>query len=310
MTVTPNDVTLLQALARFYVLTREQLQQLCFTGHQSGRATRRHLLKLRTAGLIERHSVVALLPGNAGAAPVYYPTKKGAELLASHCDDEAYLATNTKTPRADRLSHWIALNSTRMIIEAALARESEVRLGGWFSEWQTINADAAAADHFVLHTQLSETPPLSCSPDAAFLLEYRGHRKVYYVEQDRGTSSPQQIAARKSKGYAELAARQGHRRHFPTATVEQFGVLLVTTNAYRCRATAKELHDKPRPDLWLFIDQHDLRPETFLFAPITRNHLGTLGPLIQRPVAETIPAQPTVAPHNIKPRDNNSPVVS
>lgn len=310
MTITPNDVLLLRSLAHYYVLTREQIQQICFPSHQSGRSTRRHLLKLRNSGLIERHSVVALLPNNAGAAPVYYPTKKGAEFLASQLNDEKFLTTNTNCPRADRLSHWISLNATRIIVEAAIAKQTEVRLDGWISEWQTVNPDARASDRFVLHTQLNQNPPLSCSPDAAFQLESRGHRKVYYVEQDRATSSPQQIAARKTKGYAELATRQGHRRHFPNTTIDQFGVLFITTNAYRCRATAKELEGKPRPDLWLFIDQSVLKPESFLFEPIAQNYRGEMGPLITKSAAEVIPPDSSGVKEVSTTLDDTLPVIS
>ena len=92
-----------------------------------------------------------------------------------------------------------------------------------------------------MHTQLSETPPLSCSPDAGFLVEYQGQRKVYYLEQDRATSSPRQIAARKSKGYAKLANLKGHRKHFPETTLDNFRVLFFTTNDYRANKTMEEM---------------------------------------------------------------------
>ena len=72
--------------------------------------------------------------------------------------------------------------------------------------------DAGKREQFFLHTQLRNHPPLSCSPDAAFLLSLCGHRKVFYLEQDLATSSPRQIAARKMPGYRELARRQGHRK--------------------------------------------------------------------------------------------------
>lgn len=268
MPVTETDMRLLSEIARYYVLTREQLQRL--TGHDesSGRTTRRHLSKLCQAGYISRHSIPVALPGTNGAAPIYYATKAGAELLAQWFDDERYLALNTRQPRGDRLSHWIALNETRIIIERAIAQQNEVRLDGWINEWETINKDAAPTEQFTLQTQLSVTPPLSCSPDAAMLLSLNGHSKVYYIERDRGTSSPHQVAARKTRGYAALAMVKGHLRHFPNATVPSFGIMFVTPTSYRCQQLAKELRHRDGKEFWLMVDEHELTSESFLSQPI------------------------------------------
>ena len=109
-------------------------------------------------------------------------------------------------------------------IECTLARQTEGQAGELHSEYETINKDATEPERFTLQTTLCEVPPLSCSPDAGFLLSISGQAKVYYIERDRGTSSPHQIAARKTRGYAELARQQGHLRHFPSATVPSFSV--------------------------------------------------------------------------------------
>lgn len=39
---------------------------------------------------------------------------------------------------------------------------------------------------------------LECRPDAGFMLEYKGHRGVFYVEQDRDRTFFRQVAQRKS----------------------------------------------------------------------------------------------------------------
>ncbi|MCA9129704.1 MAG: replication-relaxation family protein, partial [Planctomycetales bacterium] len=200
MPLTELDMAVLRAIATYYVLTREMVQQLCCASHASGRGARKRLSRLRQAGYIVQHRVPVALPDTNGAAPVYYATRKGAEALASFYGDDEFLATNTKTPRADRLAHWIAINQTRLLVEAAVTELPMVKLLRWITEWETCNKSAATSDQFYLHTQLSEHPPLSCSPDAGFLVEYQSERMVYYLEQDLATSSPRQIAARKSKG--------------------------------------------------------------------------------------------------------------
>jgi len=283
MPVNEYDVQILRTLARYYVLTREQLQRLCFPAHSGGRSTRKRLLKLQQAGFVQKHRVPVAFPGTCNAAPVYYLTKPGAEVLASWHEDEQYLAVNTRHPRPDRLNHWIAVNETRMVIEQAITKQKDVTLDRFINEWETVDKDAAEIERFCLHTQLSDNPPLSCSPDAGFLLSLRGHRKVYYLEQDLGTSSPKQIAARKTKGYASLAAQQLHRRHFPQTTIDTFGVLCVTTNEYRCKQIAQQLSKRPRADLWLLINQRDLSADSFLSEPITWNHNLERAPLVKLP---------------------------
>ena len=141
-------------------------------------------------------------------------------------------------------------------------------------------------------------PPLSCSPDAAFQLSFQGHSKVYYLERDLGTSSAQQIAARKSKGYAELCRQMRHREHFPTTTMDRFGVLVVTTNRNRCLSLARELQKCESHDLWRMVSATDLTSEQMMTEPI---FYGTetdepkrllkinLPPAIEQ-VAATIPA--------------------
>lgn len=271
MRISPLEMQLLATIARYYVITREQLQQLCCPDHKSGRSTRKHLRRLIDIGFVSRHSVQVSLPNADGAAPAYYPTRKGVETLASYFDDRQFLSTLTKTPRGDRLAHWIAIGWTHLAIEQAIQRQDEVKLAAWVNEWETINKDADTGDQFVLHTQLRETPPLSCSPDAAFVLESQGHKKVFYLEQDRATSSPRQIAARKSKGYAAMLAEQRHRQHFPQTTLARFSVLVVTTSCTRRDEIAKAVSKKSDTEHWLFAASRDVSAESFLHQPITVN---------------------------------------
>lgn len=281
MPITEVDIQILATITRYYVLTREQIQRLCAPQLSSGRSLRKRLTKLRLAGYLTKHAMQVTMPGKNGAAPVYYLTKQATELLASQFDDETYLLASTRQPRADRLNHWIALNNTRTMIERAISLQSEVKLDHWINEWETVNKTDHAKEQFYLQTKLNDHPPLSCSPDAGFVLSLRGHKKVFYLEQDLGTSSPKQIAARKTKGYAELANRKLHRKHFPETTLDIFSVLFITTTSYRCRTTAEKISARPRPDLWLCIDQHDLTPESFLHTSITLNHQGERAPLVK-----------------------------
>ena len=72
MPVQPDDFKALAAVAKYYVLTREQIQSICWPDQTSGRATRKRLLRLLNSGFLSRHSVPVALPEIGGAAPVYY----------------------------------------------------------------------------------------------------------------------------------------------------------------------------------------------------------------------------------------------
>ena len=283
MHLTSHDITLLAALAKYFVLTREQLQRLCCPD-SSDRTVRKHLSKLQHGDFITKHRVPILLPDGKGSAPVFYVTKEGASVLAAWFEDDRFLATNTRLPRPDRLNHWYTLNESRMVIEKAVALDDSVTLDAWVSEWEVVDKEASESQRFTLHTQLSETPPLSCSPDAGFLLTTRGVSKVFYIEQDLATSSPHQVAARKTKGYAELARQGNHRMHFPQTNLDNFSVLFLTPTRYRCVQLGKELQRHESPELWRMIDQHELTPESFLHAPILYQPDGSRVSLIRPPV--------------------------
>ncbi len=283
MVVTEKDIAVIKAVCSFYVVTRSQVHRCCFPTHRDGRATRKRLGRLVHAGYIAKMPTPVAFPtGNSG--PAYYPTQKGLELLYSYFDDEKYLAVNTQQPRKDLLFHWLMISEIHLIVEQAVAAEDAVTLDVWFNEWQTLPNTDSQGKRYYLHMVLRKLPLLSCSPDAGFLLSILGHHKAFYVEADRGTSGVRQVAARKAPGYAEVARRKLHRRHFPQTTMDDFAVLLITTDARRRDRLAQEIAKKESPELWLFADRADVKPETFLYdETVWFNHAGEAGPLIQEP---------------------------
>ena len=284
MKLTDYDMTVLRRVAEYYLLSASQIHRICFPNNKDRRTTRRRLARLVQHGYLARSAVnVAFSTGNAG--PAYYSTLKGCETLAAYLDDDVWLATNLKPPRADRMFHWLDISETHFIVEQAVECAKGVELVGWINEWETINKDDGKDDQFVLHTLLREQPPLSCSPDAAFLLDVGGHRLVHYVEVDRGTSGARRVAASKTPGYAELAAVQAHRRHFPETTFNDFLVLIITVSANHRDRLMREVAKKAenRPDLWMFIDQNEFTPESAIYGDIVWDHQGNVASLVARP---------------------------
>lgn len=282
--ITPLDIAVLGALAKYYCLCRPQLQTLCFEHHKDGRALRARLMKLRTGGFAQRTQSLVPYRGGASGTPVWYLTRAGAELLCEWHDDPRYLALNTRAPRPDVLFHWLAIGDTRIAIERAVRVNNEVTLGRWINEWEVLDKEGGiASPRFYLQTVFRGPPnPLSCSPDAGFVIEYADHHVVWYLEQDRNTSGVRQIAASKTKGYAELARTLGHRKHFPETTLDRFGVLLVTTHSGRRSALQRALKNEEGADLWLLACQDDLTAQNFPFGEVFHDCHGVAGPLVRR----------------------------
>ena len=267
--VTERDLLILRAVARYYVLNREQVQRLVFPEDAHGRITRRRLQSLVDAHLLSRQAMLVCHPANGVPAPVYYPSRSGAELLAEMTGDDRMLAISSQAPSMHHVWHWLAVSETHIAFDQALELQTEATLVDWFNEYDVVNPGESTPElRFRLYTVLRAMPRLVCAPDAAFLLNARGHSKVFYLEQDRATSGVQQIAATKSQGYAVLAEVFGHRRHFPQATVDKFTVLMVAPNARRRDALRKAIREKPGANLWRFAAADEMQPARLLYEPI------------------------------------------
>ncbi|MCA9077362.1 MAG: replication-relaxation family protein [Planctomycetaceae bacterium] len=288
MKLTENDIAVLRALADYYVLSASLVHRMVFPQRNDRRNTRRRLQRLVSTHYIARSAVeVAFSMGNAG--PAYYLTAKGADALAVYYGDEAWLRTNVRPPRIDRVYHWLDIAECHWIISQAVARASGVTLVGWVNEWQTMSDVDGNPTDYVLHTQFREGPkPLSCSPDAAFCLKVAEHQRVHYVEIDRGTTGCKRVAASKMPGYAELLSTRGHHQHFPTTTFDDFAVVIITTSEKRrdilrsCVSSHEDLH----PELWLLAANEDVTPESALFEEVYVDHQGIVGSLMTKPAVE------------------------
>ena len=280
MPLQPDDFKALAAIAKRYVLTRDQVHRICFDEALSGRSIRKRLQRLRTSNYLTRHRVPVALPDTNGAAPVYYMTKPGCEALAAYFDDERFIATNTRTPRADRLAHWIAINDTRIVIEQAIARQSEVQLDGWITEWEVINKDAAKDNQFVLHAQLCADPPLSCSPDAAFRALGAWRKKSLLP---RSRTSANFIAAPDCSPQIERLRRPRQRTSFTgstfrTRTLDR--VFCAPRHQLRTTAVPRQptaMRKQPRRgDLWLYVNKKQLNPSDVIPTRANRDEPRTV----------------------------------
>lgn len=283
--ITERDLRVLELLYRYYVLSRSQIQRVCFPEDKDGRVTRRRLQMLVGGHFVRRLPLLLTPPqvsSPSSTGSVYYPTQRGLDVLAEYYDEPRFLSGTTRAPQIHRLFHWLAVSETHLMLDSALHGLSAVSCPAWYNEWDVVNQDESAPQaRFRLYVLLDEKPRLVCAPDAAFLLDVAGIRKAFYLEQDRNTSGVGQIAASKTKGYAELAARMLHRKHFPDETAGSFSVLLIAPTDRRRDALRKAFRDKPGARLWRFAAEPDITAEKFLFAPIFFPCEGEATPLIK-----------------------------
>ena len=229
-----RDIEVLASVARYYTLTRAQVNRLHFPTDADGRITRKRLRLLHDDGLINRTNMQVVNPSMGAPAYVYYPSAKGCAFLAQEMKDERYKATCTLTPNWMYLYHWVEVAQTHIVLDQSVAQLPGVNVIDWISEWSVANPQEKEPEkRYKLYTRLGEK--LVCGPDAGFLLEKDGFRKVFYLEQDRDTTkNAERVAAQKCHGYAGLYEKRLHvGRHFPIANVEKFSVLFVAPSVNR-----------------------------------------------------------------------------
>lgn len=282
--VPASYLRVLAALVEYYVLVRPQLQHLVFPTHKQSRFTRKVLNELAGARLVGKTRRTITYDGNRAGCPVYFLTEQGRERLCEWTGCETYLQASIARPRDDRLEHWTAIAEWQLRMRAALSIQDRVLMPSWVNEWNKFRVDVAKANEYFLHVQYGGEKKLSCSPDLAFVLETQGQSRAYYGEADLGSSSVEQVIARKHQGYDLLWRTSMFRtRHFPEATADDFRVLVVTTTRWRRDRMAKLVADKPGAHRWRFAAWEDFQPETLLHEMIWLDAHGQFMPLAAPP---------------------------
>jgi hypothetical protein len=266
--ITDRDIDVLKALAHYYVLNRKQIEDLFFAD-RGPRVARRRLEALHDAKLVNRANVQTYHVGEQSPPVVYYPTKLMGEFLKDRTGDERYLLIPHRAPISHHVQHWLAVSDTHILFDHALKSRTDLTIESWLNEWDVANKDESDPQkHFKLYTLIRQQPKLVCIPDAGFLLSTQGFKKVFYIEQDRGTSGADEVASQKSKGYAALAEEHLHKKHFPESNVSSFMVLLIAPNQVRRESLRRAFRGKPGADLWRFVAASDMEPSQLFSSDI------------------------------------------
>ena len=212
-----RDIQILRSVAHYDTLTRAQITRLHFPG-DDGRITRKRLKVVLDLGLVNQSTMRVVNPAVSGgtSAPVYYPSAAGMAFLNEGREEgQSRLLLNTTTPNWMFLYHFVAVAETHIALDAAAGLRPDVSVVQWHGERSLLDPKASDPEKkFQLYECVSDVgkPRVVCVPDAGFLLDRGGHRKVFLLEQDRDTTkSAERVAASKCGGYAGLYAKQLHR---------------------------------------------------------------------------------------------------
>src|SRR3954462_11813373 len=119
-----RELEVLKSVARYYVMTRGQINRLHFPADADGRVTRKKLRLLHEAGLINRTSMQVVNPAMGAPAYVYYPSADGCAFLRQELShetvDEDFRHVCTLTPNWMHLYHWIDVTETHILLDKSV----------------------------------------------------------------------------------------------------------------------------------------------------------------------------------------------
>ena len=267
--MTPRDIALVEAVHRYRLLERRQVEDLFFSPtpgrHTNTNRSRERLRLLYQHGYLERiHRFTHPAEGSQG--PVYRLGVNGAKLLAEQAGVPVgqfhyWGRGDDKDARQTRvqplfLEHGLALADLRIAIEQS-AKRNGCWLEMWLDDVELRHPDYGdAVTVYSLPDGKSERVPIT--PDSYFVLATPRGRGCFFVEIDRSTETVQKTWRRKILGYKQyILSGQFHKRYGVPWPHTPLRVLTTTLSIARARnlKAAAERYGPPEAT------------QPFLFAP-------------------------------------------
>ena len=263
-----RDWRVLRQLARHLLLRTREIQQRCYPSDSTGRITRRRMLKMLKEGYVKRRTLNS--DGTLGGPHFLYQLDtKGVETLAVKYGLDHFLYKPTSLRQPMHLRHYAEMSHISLAFEDALKANRSVIFKAWYNEEEVVNPmEQEASKHRKLFTVVKNRPRVVCAPDAALMIEFQGAKRACYVELERGTSGPRNVAKKKAEGFDLLHKRKLHHQHFPDLSEPNFDVLCVAQNRVHRDQLRRAFKDAPGKQLWLFVDKNQLSAESFFFKPV------------------------------------------
>ena len=260
--LTDRDVLLLKHLRHHKFLDIGQLTDLVMPGAGNTRVIRERMNRLSAAGLAKKANQKLVNQEQTALKRVYVPTINGCiELSRRSGDPSLLLDCDPPTKQWMFFDHYLEVSDFHIALDRAFASQTIVSMGTHYLEHDLI------APQQKLFTVVDDAKKTVCIPDFGFELLAGPYRRGYYLELERGTDSPQRIAAKKTPGYFGLFESKRFKQHFPHAT--DFRVLCVLPNPEWRDKLREAVKGHKGEHLWLFVSKSDVCPsERMLFDPI------------------------------------------
>lgn len=251
--LTVGDVEVFRWLWMLRVLTLEQIRRLRYFQPETGRLSsldnvRKRLARLAQNGYLKADRL------RASGERIYFPTAKALGPLREHFGiEQRRLYQPRGSDTLEQLLHPLMVSecAVRMVESVRETEAKLLPLGPLDIPFYHTHAVADAGkrrhvERYVSHEDLfipGSPQPLRIRPDLVFGLAVGSARRLFFLEADRGTESPKELA-QKLLGYAhylealdpESPTRYLWQRY---GQVQDFRVLVVTTTERRIAGLLK-----------------------------------------------------------------------
>lgn len=284
MRIQPRDVACLTELGECGVMDKNMIHSRHYHT-QCDRVVRRRLAQLESNSLLQRLRISEFhahqRPGRLPS--VFVLTDKGADIV--HRFTGRRPRPVSPNLNAFTVRHRIEVARLQLAVLDA-AKHHELEKPKWINEWATIpnsKRGASFAQRFVLYESFDTAPDesLSCRPDAACRLDYRGVNLLAYWERDRSTETIAQVA-RKVPGFAALSQSRRFEEHFPGVTQPVFRVYFVCESEARITNIRQAIKKHAGAELFRFAQADHLQPDRLLASDdVWQNVEGEWAPLLR-----------------------------
>ena len=278
LAITEGDVEVFRWLWMLRVLTLEQIRRLRYFQPETGRLSsldnvRKRLKRLWDAGYLLGDTL------RDTNERVYFLGQEALAPLREHAGiEQRRLYRPRGADTMTQLLHPVLVSECAVrVVEALRGAESALvdlpPLGVPFYHTHAV-ADPATKVHvrrFVTQEDVevpSQAEPFRIRPDLVFAFRQGDASRLYFLEADRDTESPQEIA-RKQLGYAAYAEavdpRSGELLWHRYGAITDFRVLFLTTRQKRVERLRSYLADKPGFDLMAFSSVGDVQGRNIVF---------------------------------------------
>jgi hypothetical protein len=264
MILPPKRIDILKSLRRYPVQYAAQLRDQILPHDKDASLTRGHLRKCVAEELVRKYHPKLVL-GVGSVPPVYTLTCKGGSVLATVTGESEFLI-KAEVSFASWMSvhHWCSLSSLAKIIDGAFEGKDYAKLTAMHFEHEVVAPEEKdPSKRYLLYTRIDNK--VCFVPDMAFEADFRGHRRVCFVEFETGTDAPARVAAKKHKGVAGIVGGK-FRKAFPLA--QDFKCLAFCPNPNWRDALRKEFKGKPGHEHWLFCSTPQVTTESWLHEPL------------------------------------------